>query len=98
MISDGLFLAGFDKFLHRRLRSASAQTFVYLFNYRGSSSLTDIVANTEDDTDWGVSHGDDMMYEFPIIKALAPHRVMHQKDLAFGHGFVKSLTKFAQIG
>lgn len=98
IVSDGLFLAGFDKFLGERLRSATAQTFVYLFNYRGGSSFTDIMANSDQETNWGVSHAEDMLYEFPLIKNMAPHRVMYQKDIEFGQKFVRSFARFAQNG
>ena len=93
IVSDGLCVSGFDKFLRKRSRNAT--TLSYLFNYHGSSSFTDLLVNREDQIDWGVSHGEDLMYLFPIIKVLAPHRVMSNRDLEFGKRYVRMLTNFA---
>lgn len=97
MVSDGLFLSGFDKFLKRRFRTGG-QTFVYLFNYRGTTSFTDIVSNAAEDVNWGVSHGDDLLHLFPMVKTMASHRVMAAKDLKFGARLLEGLTRFAESG
>lgn len=94
-------MAGFDRFLQQRLQNTnkdSAKTFVYVFNYRGESSFTDLFMTSEDDTNWGVSHGDDMMYLFPTIKLMAPHRIMSATDLKFGAKFVQIFADFATFG
>lgn len=93
-------MAGFDRFVQQRLaKQGGADTYAYVFNYKGASSLTDMLARPEDEElNWGVSHGDDMMYMFPIIKLLAPHRIMSPMDLQFSRDFVKIFTDFAAYG
>lgn len=94
-----MFVAGFDQFLRQRLASdAQSETFVYVFNYNGESSFTDILINSENPTNWGASHGSDLLYLFPMIKLMAPHRIMSERDLDFGARFVKTLTDFASYG
>lgn len=98
MATDALFVAGFDQFLQQRLqKKIKSDTFVYLLNYRGTSSFTDFLANPEEDRNWGVSHSEDMMFLFPLIN-LMPHRVMSDRDLKFGRMFVKHFTDFAING
>lgn len=42
MVTDGWFLSGIDEFLFNRLNSnKNANTFVFVFNYRGEGSYTD---------------------------------------------------------
>lgn len=100
MVSDALFNAGFDRFLQQRLHQSkgASNTYVYVFNYRGQSGFTDILVNADVETDWGVSHAEDFMYMFPVIKSLVPHRVMSNEDMAFGREYVRLLTDFAAVG
>lgn len=99
MLTDGLFLAGFEKYLQQRLASQSgSKTYAYLFNYRGTSSFTDILVNSVEEENFGVSHAEDVIYLFPMLEFLAPHRVMSARDVAFGKEFVQLFTDFASFG
>lgn len=51
-----------------------------------------------EDENFGVSHAEDVIYLFPMLKFLAPHRVMSARDLAFGKEFVQLFTDFASFG
>lgn len=94
-----MFVAGFDKFLQRRLPGSQSQTYIYLFNYNGESSFTDVIqSQAVEEIKWGVSHGEDMMYLFPVIKVMAPHRTMSERDHKFRQKFVRLLTDFAAHG
>lgn len=94
-----MFVTGFDQFVQQRLQKKNtASTYVYVFNYHGATSFTDVLVESEEEVDWGVSHGDDSMYMFPLIKLMAPHRIMSQRDLEFGAKYVRILTDFAAYG
>lgn len=88
-------MSGFDRFLQQRLTSGNSTTLAYLFNYHGVSSGADLFENPEEEINWGVTHDEPLMYLFPIIKVLAPHRIMSNRDLEFGKRYVKMLTNFA---
>lgn len=92
-------MAGFDKFVQQRLdQGSSSRTYAYVFNYKGSNSFAGLMVDTEDETNWGVSHGEDILYMFPFLKLIAPHRVMTREDLEFGAEYVQILTDFAITG
>lgn len=97
MLGDGLFIHGFDQFIHKR-NLKSKDTFAYLFNYRGRSSFTDCITNYDEYINWGVSHAEDMMYTFAMLKRMAPHRTHTDRDLQVAMDFVRMLTDFATYG
>lgn len=93
-MSDGLGTEGFFEFL-RKWNKQDNQTFVYLFNYRATSSITDIYLKNS--SNWGVSHGDDMMMIFPMTRTTTSC-TLSDDDLEFAGDFVRLLTNFAQFG
>lgn len=94
MLGDGLFVAGFDEFT-RKHNEQNKNTFAYWFNYRGKTSFTDCLVNSKEEINWGVSHAEDMMYTFSMAKRMAPHRILSDRDVGVGMGFVQVLVDFA---
>lgn len=92
MSSDLIFKTGITTLISRRLTSPQP-TFVYRFNYRGATSFTDASPNVSEDM--GVSHVDDLLYLFPMVKKVIPGRLMTDEDQKMRKHMVKMWSSFA---
>lgn len=98
LVTDVQFLDGFDEMLQQRL-GCNANTFAYLFNYRGTASNTDLILrNTTFDVDLGVSHVDELLYLFPIVKNSINFKAMDKQDQAIRKQMVDMWVAFASTG
>lgn len=94
------FLFGFDRVIQQRLANpGGANTYAYLFNYRGSTSFVDLLMkNNPGDVDFGVAHVDELLYLFPIVKNVINYRVMDSDDQHIRKQMVKLWVHFATTG
>lgn len=77
----------------------SANTFAYVFNYRGSSSFTDIaMMKSTVEHNFGVSHFDDLLYLFPTVENVFNFRLMSNEDQHMRKQMVKMWVNFAIHG
>lgn len=82
----------------RRINMPS-NTFAYLFNYRGATSFTDmILRNSPEEFDFGVSHMDELLYLFPMVKNSINFCVMNNEDMHMRKQMVKMWVRFASTG
>lgn len=100
MFSDVIFLPGFVRVIRNRLATpSSANTFAYLFNYRGSTSFTDIYFRQSTvEKNLGVSHIDDLFYLFPLVEKIMNFRAITADDNHMRKHMVKMWTNFAMMG
>ncbi|XP_069694786.1 carboxylic ester hydrolase-like [Periplaneta americana] len=63
LFTDGWFLHGTDKAIRIHMNQHVAPIFYYLFDYHGSRSYSRL--SRDSNGDYGVSHGDEMIYIFP---------------------------------
>lgn len=97
-MTENCFLPGLSLMLKKRL-TAQEGTFVYKFNYRGSSSFTDLaMKKAKEERNFGVSHIDDLLYLFPIVKNVMRTRVMSEEDHKMRKQMVKMWVNFATNG
>lgn len=84
--------------LARRLAAAaSADTFLYKFNYKGAASLVDLLS-PQGNANLGVCHADDLLYLFPIVQNVIPFRKMSAEDKQMQKLMVTMWTNFARTG
>lgn len=104
MSSDAWFLAPADELLMNRLvaNRDSADTFVYLFNHKGSATSIDMIAAfmgySLGDTYLGVGHGDDMFSIFPTAEAIMSHIVPTKEDRFIQETMTEMWVNFASTG
>ena len=98
IIADSWIFKGFLKFLEKRFKDNHNNTFVYLFNYRGDISITDIFRSETEEIDYGVSHGDDLFYLSPVSKLFVPYRAPSERDQQFRDIIIKIWTDFTVTG
>lgn len=100
MITDILFFSGTARVIRNRVQTGnSANTFSYLFNYRGAASFIDIfLGNPGGKENFGVGHVDDLFYIFPFINLIKDFRVMTEEDHQIRKQMVKMWTNFAKYG
>lgn len=100
MFSEMIFLPGFVRVIRNRLATTnSANTFAYLFNYRGSTSFTDTYFRKATvEKNLGVSHIDDLFYLFPLVEKIMNFRVMTAEDHQMRKQMVKMWVHFATMG
>lgn len=83
----------------KRRVADKATTFAYVFNYRGSSSFTDIcLRHSKEEKNFGVSHIDDLLYLFPMVKKVMQTRTMSEEDHKIRKQMVKMWVNFATNG
>lgn len=75
--------------------SAIAETYGYIFNYEGETSVLDLIGLNG--KDWGVSHADDQIYLMNSTSAFTPLTV-GTTDYKVSEYFVNMWTNFATKG
>ena len=98
MMSDSWFFQGFIKFLDKRFEQRQNNTFVYIFNYRGDIAFAEILGSGSEAFDYGISHGDDLLYMCPISNIFAPHMAPSEQDEQFRDVMIQIWIDFAVLG
>lgn len=70
---------------------------MFNFNYRGSTSFSDLLAPNSD-IEFGVCHGDELFYIFPFVKNVILSSVMTPQDQEMRAKMIKMWTNFAKFG
>ncbi|KAL5276763.1 CES5A.2 family protein [Megaselia abdita] len=98
MFSDSMFLSGFDEFLVKRLNEEAAPTYVYVFDFNSSSSLSKVVSGS--DFNFGVCHGNDLPMFFPIhnIPFLGFEKCDNENCLILRNALTEMWVNFAVFG
>ncbi|XP_055700201.1 juvenile hormone esterase-like [Phlebotomus papatasi] len=98
VLSDGFFLTGVENFLQQRLQeSLSSNTYLYLFNHKGESSFSELFLN-DHESEHGVSHMDDLIYLFPVMKENFFKGVPTEIDDNIRQSIVTLWVNFAEFG
>lgn len=93
-----MFKIGLSRMLKRRVKTAdTAGTYVFSFNYRGSTSFSDLLApNLE--IEFGACHADELLYVFPVVKNVMLSHIMTPEDHVMREQMVKMWTNFVKFG
>lgn len=94
MVGDRIFNAGVEQAAREMAKANSQAVFLYQYGYRGEASLSALLAKG-DNTNWGVSHGDDTGY---LLKwdLMPTGRTATERQL--GQQLISFLTTFAKTG
>ncbi|XP_055677261.1 juvenile hormone esterase-like [Lutzomyia longipalpis] len=98
LVSDGYFTSAVDAFLQSRLpENLSSNTFLYLFNHMGDSGFVECFFK-DFEKDLGVSHLDDLIYLFPILKENFFKIIPTEVDDFVRENMVAMWVNFAKTG
>ncbi|CAH0585492.1 unnamed protein product [Chrysodeixis includens] len=91
-LGDRHFVESVGKLAEIHAVKSAQPTYVYRYAYRGKTSLSNLMA--QNDADYGVSHGDDVltMFKFPTIGSNDP------QDLAMVEALINMAYSFSTTG
>lgn len=95
MNSDALINAGIDEYLRKRLESATAPTYAYVFDHLGSASASEIFGGGN--LQMGVCHADELQYLFSWEEVF-PTTVPTKRDIVIREAMVEMWVNFAIHG
>jgi len=97
MSSDALYTSCIDDTLKLYSQLPGAIAYMYLFAYKGSNSLVNVlVDNSQTIFDTGVCHGDELFYLFDL--KISSHRLSSRKDMQIRERILTLWTDFAKHG
>ncbi|KAL3282168.1 hypothetical protein HHI36_005363 [Cryptolaemus montrouzieri] len=95
MHSDVTFTRGLDQSVRMHLRESKKPIFTYLFAYQSESSFSELINPGKI---YGVSHGDELLYLFPMGDTMLPHRKETDTDKKVMKLMTSYWTNFAKTG
>ncbi|XP_059611143.1 juvenile hormone esterase-like [Phlebotomus argentipes] len=97
-MSDAYFLNAVSRILRQRSpESLSSNTFLYLFNHMGENSFSELFLE-DSQTQFGVSHMDDLIYLFPVVKEHFFKGIPTETDDFIRKTMVSLWVNFAKFG
>ncbi|GAB0095847.1 hypothetical protein DMENIID0001_112800 [Sergentomyia squamirostris] len=97
-VSDGYFISPTDRFIQSRQESSlDSNTYLYFFNHKGDSSYAELLQQNVN-ADHGVSHIDDMISLFPILKGHLFSGFATEEDDYIRKAMVSLWVNFATYG
>lgn len=99
MFGDGLFLSRDQKAVSL-MSEGTSPVFNYQFTYRGSNTFASLFGKADAEEDFGVVHGNDLMYLFksPIIASIGNLGPPTEDDMKMVDLMVTYWTNFAKYG
>uniref|UniRef100_A0A1B6DY64 Carboxylic ester hydrolase n=1 Tax=Clastoptera arizonana TaxID=38151 RepID=A0A1B6DY64_9HEMI len=94
MISDRLFVSCGEEGAKIHAAKSSAPVYFYYFNYRGEKSISNLFSHS--DENFGVSHGDDILYLFDFPDYLDAKQTSQEKEMT--ERYLNFITSYAKSG
>ncbi|KAK3927492.1 Venom carboxylesterase-6 [Frankliniella fusca] len=95
MVGDRIFYAGVEQAAREQAQANSQPVYLYVFGFRGEHSLSGAITKPKDESDWGVSHGDDLGY---LLKWECLPTGGTELELTVRKHLLSVLTTFARTG
>lgn len=96
MYTDHWLMSCADQMIRYYLKYVKTPVYYYLFGYRGTTSMSAIYGDPNND--YGVCHADELQYLFPLPDKFFPEKMQQRNDLKMAEVLTTLWVNFAKTG